>query len=88
MVALGRFLQALQVRVEVVLPLALYGQLKPGTKANVEAEAPLSGRYQATVAIVDKVVDSASGTFGARLELPNPKGDIPAGVKCRVSFAR
>jgi hypothetical protein len=21
-----------------------------------------------------------------RLELPNPKGDIPAGVKCRVSF--
>ena len=36
--------------------------------------------------IVDKVVDSASGTFGVRLELPNPAGNMPAGVKCKVRF--
>ena len=83
-----RLAQTNPLRVEVVLPVALYGQLKLGQKANVETEAPLSRRYQATVAIVDRVVDSASGTFGVRLELPNPKGDIPAGVKCRVTFAR
>lgn len=67
--------------------MGLHGRLKAGQKAQVEAEAPLSGRYVATVVIVDRVVDSASGTLGVRLELPNPKGSIPAGVKCRVAFA-
>jgi RND family efflux transporter MFP subunit len=81
-----RLAQTNPLRVEVVLPVALYGTLKPGHKTSVETEAPLSGRYAATVTIVDRVVDSASGTFGVRLELPNPKGDIPAGVKCRVTF--
>ena len=82
-----RLAQTDPLRVEVVLPVAMYGRLRPGQKANVDAEAPLSGRYLATIAIVDRVVDSASGTFGVRLELPNPKGLIPAGVKCRIHFA-
>lgn len=81
-----RMAQTNPLRVEVVLPVAMYGKLKPGTKATVDAEPPLSGRYAATVTIVDRVVDSASGTFGVRLELPNPKGEIPAGVKCRARF--
>jgi len=72
------------LRVDVILPVALYGKIKTGVKAEVLTDAPLSGRYWATIRIVDKVVDSASGTFGVRLELANPKGDIPAGVKCRV----
>lgn len=74
------------LRVEVVLPVSLYGTIKTGGRAEVEAEAPLKGRYKASVKVVDKVVDSASGTFGVRLELPNPNGDIPAGVKCRARF--
>lgn len=86
--AILRLAQTHPLRVEVVLPVALYGQIRPGTRAEVAAEKPLTGRYAATVSIVDKVVDSASGTFGVRLELPNPRGDIPAGIKCRVSFAR
>jgi RND family efflux transporter MFP subunit len=72
------------LRVEVILPVTFYGKIKTGSKAEVVADAPMNGRYTATVLVVDKVVDSASGTFGVRLELPNPKGDIPAGVKCRV----
>lgn len=84
--AILRLAQTHPLRVEVVLPIAMYGKLKAGAMADVEAESPLTGRYQARVAIVDRVVDSASGTFGARLELANPKGDIPAGVKCRVTF--
>jgi hypothetical protein len=31
-------------------------------------------------------VDAASGTFGVRLELENEKGELPAGLKCGVSF--
>ncbi len=74
------------LRVEVVLPVALYNQVKAGAAAEIEAEAPTKGKFKATVQIVDKVVDSASGTFGVRLELPNPSGSMPAGVKCKVRF--
>jgi multidrug efflux pump subunit AcrA (membrane-fusion protein) len=38
------------------------------------------------VAIVDRVLDPASDTFGVRLELPNPRGELLAGVRCKVSF--
>lgn len=81
-----RLAQVNPLRVEVVLPVAMYGKVRAGGRATVEAEAPLTGRYEARVTVVDKVVDSASGTFGVRLEIPNPKGDIPAGVKCRVAI--
>ncbi len=87
--AAGAILKLAQIhplRVEVIMPVAMYGQVKPGSVVTVEAELPFKGRYQATVKIVDKVVDSASGTVGARLEIPNPDGSIPAGIKCRVKF--
>lgn len=81
-----RMVQIHPLRVEVVLPVSAYDSIKRGTVAEVEAEAPSRSRHKATVQIVDKVVDSASGTFGVRLELPNPNGNILAGVKCKVSF--
>ena len=84
--AVLRLAQINPLRVEVVLPVAMYGKVLRGSKVMVEAEPPISGRYEATVLVVDKVVDSASGTFGVRLELPNPSGSIPAGIKCRVGF--
>jgi RND family efflux transporter MFP subunit len=74
------------LRVEVVLPVGLYGRIAENSAAEVETEVPAKARYKAKVQIVDKVVDSASGTFGVRLELPNPGGKIPAGVKCLVRF--
>jgi len=84
--AVLRLAQINPLRVDVVLPVAMLGRLRPGMAARVSAEPPLQGRYNATVTVVDRVVDSASGTFRARLELPNPRGDIPAGVKCSVQF--
>ena len=74
------------LHVEVLLPLEAYRQVQPGTRAIVVPEEPVGGRHDATVKVVDRVVDTASGTFGVRLELPNPAHEIPAGVKCRVSF--
>jgi len=74
------------LHVEVVLPVTLYGDIKEGMKGEVVPEKPIPGRYSATVKVVDRVVDAASGTFGVRLELPNPAGTIPAGVKCKVRF--
>ena len=31
-------------------------------------------------------IDAASGTFGVRLELPNPEQAIPGGLHCQVRF--
>ena len=46
----------------------------------------VGGQYSAKVTVVDKLVDAASGTFGVRLELPNPGNQLPAGLKCRINF--
>jgi RND family efflux transporter MFP subunit len=74
------------LRVEVTAPVSAFGLIAIGTKAVVIPEAPLNGEYKATVIIVDKVLDAASGTFGIRLELPNPGFQLPGGLRCAVRF--
>jgi RND family efflux transporter MFP subunit len=80
-----KLVQVAPLRVEVVLPLEAFGKLKLNSTAEVLPEG-LGGRYGATVTVIDSVLDSASGTFGVRLTLPNAKGDLPAGIRCQVDF--
>ncbi|MDT8334379.1 MAG: efflux RND transporter periplasmic adaptor subunit [Desulfurivibrionaceae bacterium] len=72
--------------VEVVAPVECYGKIRQGGKARVLPGEPVGGSYLSTVAIADKVIDAASGTFGVRLVLPNSEGKLPAGLGCRVKF--
>ena len=72
--------------VEVILPSEMYDTVAVDMKAEVLPEKPVGGRYEATVTIVDRVIDAASGTFGVRLTLPNPDHALPAGLKCTVVF--
>lgn len=72
------------LNVEVIVPAALYGTIKKGQQAQVLLDQPIGGSYAAKVVIIDQVIDAASGTFGVRLELPNPKLLLPAGLKCQV----
>lgn len=74
------------LRVEVFVPTRYYRQIVLGTQAVIEPEQPIGGAYKAGVAVVDKVMDAASGTFGVRLSLPNSNLSLPAGVRCRVKF--
>jgi RND family efflux transporter MFP subunit len=74
------------LNVELILPVSAYGKIRDGQKAVVTLEQPVGGSYTARVEVVDRMVDAASGTFGVRLQLPNPDGKIPAGVKCRAKF--
>ena len=74
------------LNVEVVVPASEFNAIKVGMKATVVAEPPLKGTYTATVMVVDRVIDGASGTFGVRLEMPNHKFHLLAGLKCRVIF--
>jgi RND family efflux transporter MFP subunit len=74
------------LHVEVILPVTLYGKIRNGQRAIVTPEQPVGGKLEASVRVVDRVIDAASGTFGVRLQLPNPGYRVPAGVKCRVRF--
>lgn len=86
--AIMQLAQIDRLRVEVVLPTEYYGRVEEGDTGLVRLLMPEQREYRARVYVVDRVVDSASGTFGVRLELPNPDYSIPAGMRCRVQFSR
>jgi len=82
-----RLAQTDPLRVEMIVPVAMFGRIRVGQTAEVYPEAPVGGTWGARVTVVDRVIDAASGTFGVRLALPNPDLKLPAGLKCRVKFA-
>ena len=74
------------LRAEAFAPIAMLGKLTVGQPAVVVPEPPMSRPLEASVTVVDPIVDAASGTFAVRLELPNPGNRVPSGLKCKVSF--
>jgi len=81
-----RIAQVDPLRVEAILPSDWFGRTKPGSPAEIVPEAPLDEPRLAEVAIVDPIIDGASGTFGVQLLLPNSEHDLPAGLRCHVRF--
>ena len=84
--AIVRVAQLHPLRVEVVAPVQLFGAIKPGMQAEITPELDSETVRRARVTVVDQVMDAASGTFGVRLELPNPNYDLPGGLRCQVQF--
>ncbi|HRD86599.1 MAG TPA: efflux RND transporter periplasmic adaptor subunit, partial [Rubrivivax sp.] len=74
------------LRVEVFMPAAYHGQVRPGMVGRVQPDLPGGQVAEARVTVVDPVMDAASGTFGVRLTLANPDLALPAGVRCTVRF--
>ena len=74
------------LNVEVYLPVALYPQVKKGMAASVRPDQPVGGKYAASIEVIDQVFDSRSGTFGIRLNLPNPDSVLPASLRCKLDF--
>lgn len=74
------------LHVEAYLPVSYFGRVAVGETLLVFPDQPLQGSFQATVDVVDRVFDAASGTFGLRLSLPNPELKIPAGHRCKVKM--
>jgi len=74
------------LRIEVILPAAVFGAVQAGMRAEVTPEIPNAGIQVASVTVVDRVVDGTSGTFGVRLELPNADYAVPSGLRCQVRF--
>jgi RND family efflux transporter MFP subunit len=74
------------LRVEAILSSALFGTIATGTSARIQPDMPNAAPVTATVTLVDKVLDAASGTFRVRMRLPNRDGAVPAGLRCKVEF--
>jgi len=72
--------------VEVVMPATAIGKIPLNATVEVLIDVISKTPFQAKVKVVDQVLDAASGTFGVRLELPNPERKIPAGLHCQARF--
>ena len=75
------------LRVEVVLPVSMYAQVKKGMQMTIVPEFPGAKPRQAQVVLVDSLIEGASNTFRVRLELPNPDQSLPAGLRCRAEVS-
>ena len=53
-----RLAQIDPLRVEVIVPVALFGRIKVGQSAEVYPEAPVGGTWAAKVTVVDRVIDA------------------------------
>jgi RND family efflux transporter MFP subunit len=74
------------LRVQLVVPTTLYGQLRADSVVNIVPDLPGAAARPARVALVDKVIDAASNTFRVQLDLPNPDNALPAGLRCRAEM--
>ncbi|MCZ6829156.1 MAG: efflux RND transporter periplasmic adaptor subunit [Gammaproteobacteria bacterium] len=83
-----RLAQLDPLKVEVIVPVELFGSIEEGMLVEVMPEHYGEAPHLATVTLVDRVVDAASGTFDVRAELPNPDHAIPSGLRCTVQFLK
>lgn len=74
------------LKVQVVVPAALYGKILPGAVASVQPQLPDAAAVSARVTLVDKLIDAPSNTFRVQLALPNPDLALPAGLRCQADF--
>lgn len=82
--AILKIAQTQPLSVQAILPYRFFPQVKAGGQVVVAPEAPFGGEITATIARVDKVIDSAAGTFGISVRLPNAKNELPGGIRCKV----
>jgi RND family efflux transporter MFP subunit len=75
------------LRVEVIMPSALFGMVPVGTTVRIMPEMPNAAALSAKVTLVDRLLDAPSNTFRVRLKLANPGAVIPAGLRCKAEFA-
>lgn len=76
------------LRVDVLVPAALFGSIQIAQSAKVFPEMVGAAARTATVKTVDRMIDAASNTFRVRLELPNEDQSLPAGLRCGLTFER
>jgi RND family efflux transporter MFP subunit len=74
------------LKVEMIAPTEFFGRIHQGMRAEIYPEKPANEKFRATVNIVDKLIDPASGSFTVRMTLPNPDDRLVGGVNCIARF--
>jgi multidrug efflux pump subunit AcrA (membrane-fusion protein) len=69
------------LRISVVVPITMFGQIQVGMQATVLPELPIAGSFVATVTSMDAMMDAATATLSVRLSLPNPDHRLPSGLR-------
>lgn len=70
--------------VQAILPFGLFPEVHPGDAVTIVPEKPFSREIGVRIKTVDRVIDSAAGTFGVLAELDNTKQALPGGIRCRL----
>jgi RND family efflux transporter MFP subunit len=84
--AIMKLAQVDPLRVELVAPTEYFGLIQEGMQVEVRTERPANKIVNATVTIVDQLIDPASGSFSVRMALPNPDDKLVGGVNCVAQF--
>ena len=74
------------LKVEMIAPTEYFGKITRGMQAEIYPEKPANQVFKATVTVVDKLIDPASGSFTVRMALPNPDDLLIGGVNCLARF--
>ena len=74
------------LRVDLMVPTAQFGLIARGDRVVIHPELPGAEAMTATVRHIDRVLDAASNSFRVRLNLPNPRGKLPAGLRCKAEL--
>jgi RND family efflux transporter MFP subunit len=75
------------LKVELIAPTEYFGLINKGMVVEIYPEQPVNKMFKATVTIVDKLIDPASGSFTVRMLLPNPEDKLVGGVNCLANFS-
>jgi len=81
-----RLAQVNPLKVELIAPTEYFGLIQKGMVVEVYPQQPANQVFEATVTIVDKLIDPASGSFTVRMTLPNPDDRLVGGVNCIAKF--
>lgn len=74
------------IHVDAYLPAEFFDRIHVGSPVRIRPEYPEGAVIEAQVKSVDAMFDSASRTFGLRVELPNADNHIVAGQRCRLEL--
>ncbi len=74
--------------VQAILPFRFFPEVKLGDAATVVPEKPFTREIAARIRTVDRVIDSAAGTFGVIAEIPNAGRDLPGGIRCKLRLPK
>ncbi len=74
------------LKVELIAPTEYFGLIRKGMQVEVYPEKPADRVFMATVNVVDRLIDPASGSFTVSMTLPNPDESLVGGVNCLASL--